>query len=67
MRELPPTCNPAGVYCVKRACAELGISRKTLWRYRLLGLISPINPDNKQRPKYSGQSIIDCWNLHAKL
>jgi len=67
MRELPPTCNLAGVYCVKRACAELGVSRKTLRRYRLLGLISPINPDNKQRPKYSGQSIIDCWNLHAKL
>ena len=67
MRELPPTCNPDAVFCVKRACAELEISRKTLRKYRSLGLITPMNPENKRRPKYSGQSLIDCWNLIVKL
>lgn len=30
MREMKPTCDPNGVYSVKRVCAELGISYKTL-------------------------------------
>ena len=26
MRELVPTCDPEGVYSVKRTCAELGVT-----------------------------------------
>ena len=63
MRELVPTCDPEGVYSVKRTCAELGVSYKTLRKYKASGLIKPLNPDNASRPKYSGQSIIDCWKL----
>lgn len=28
MKELKPTCDPEGVYSVKRTCAELGVSHK---------------------------------------
>ncbi len=63
MNELRPRCDPDGVYSVKRACAELGICHKTFVKYRLKGLIGPLNPENKNRPKFSGQAIIDCWNL----
>ncbi len=61
MTELRPKCNPDGVYSVKRACAELGICHKTFIKYRLMGLIVPLNPGNTRRPKFSGQAIIDCW------
>ena len=67
MKELKPTCNPDGVYSVKRTCAELGISHKTLQKYREKGYIMPINPQNISRPKYTGQSIIDCWDILARL
>ncbi len=67
MRELVPTCDPDGVYSVKRTCAELGVSYKTLRKYKESGYIKPLNPDNASRPKYSGQSIIDCWKLLATL
>lgn len=63
MKETKPTCNPEGVYSVKRACAELGVSHKTFSKYRQCGYIKPLNPNNTYRPKYSGQSIIDCWNI----
>lgn len=63
MREMKPTCDPNGVYSVKRVCAELGISYKTLRKYRESGYIKPLNPGNVYRPKYSGQSIIDCWHV----
>ena len=62
MRELVPTCDPEGVYSVKRTCAELGVSYKTLKKYKESGYIKPLN-----RPKYSGQSIIDCWKLLTTL
>ena len=65
MREMKPTCDPNGVYSVKRVCAELGISYKTLRKYRESGYIKPLNPGNVYRPKYSGQSIIDCWQSYA--
>lgn len=64
---IKPTCDPNGVYSVKRTCAELGISHKTLRKYRERGYIRPINPDNVCRPKYLGQSIIDCWNILIAL
>ena len=47
MTELQPKCNPEGIYCVKRACAELGVSFKTFRRYREMGLIAPVNPQNR--------------------
>ena len=67
MKEIRPACDPNGVYSVKRTCAELGISNKTLKKYTENGYIQPLNPNNVSRPKYSGQSIIDCWNLLSTL
>ena len=67
MKEIRPACDPNGVYSVKRTCAELGISNKTLKKYRENGYIQPLNPNNVSRPKYSGQSIIDGWNLLSTL
>lgn len=62
MNETRPIIDPQGVYSVKRTCAELGVSYKTLRRYRICGYIKPINPENIHRLKYTGQSIVDCWN-----
>ena len=62
MKETRPTCDPNGVYSVKRTCAELGVSHKTLMKYRKSGYITPLNPGNIFRPKYSGESIINCWD-----
>ena len=67
MKEIKPSCDPNVVYSVKRTCAELGISNKTLRKYRLNGYIQPLNPNNTYRPKYSGQSIIECWNILTTL
>lgn len=66
MSETPPICEHDGVYCVKRACALLEVSKKTLQKYRRSGYIVPLN-DNPSRFKYSGQSIIDCWHKVTKL
>lgn len=67
MTELPPKCNPDGIYSVKRACAELGVSHKTFLKYRAIGLILPVNPNNAKRPKYTGRSIIDCWHKITEI
>ncbi len=67
MTEYRPKCNPNGIYSVKRVCAELGICNKTLRKLRNAGLIRPINPENKHRPKYSGQAIMDCWDNACTL
>lgn len=67
MIEFEPTCRPNGVYSVKRTCAELGVSYKTLRRYRESGYIKPLNPTNRLRPKFSGKAIIRCWKILAKL
>ena len=61
MIESKPIVDPLGVYSVKRACAALEVSYKTLRKYRMNGYIQPINPDNLHRLKYTGQSILDCW------
>lgn len=66
MTEYRPDCDPEGVFSVKRTCAELGICKKTLRRLRLRGLIAPCN-DNPHRYKYTGRSIIDCWEKACKL
>ena len=49
MKEIRPACDPNGVYSVKRTCAELGISNKTLKKYRENGYIQPLNPNNVSR------------------
>ena len=61
MIESKPIVDPLGVYSVKRACAALEVSYKTLRKYRMNGHIQPINPDNLHRLKYTGQSILVCW------
>ena len=61
MIESKPIVDPLGVYSVKRACAALEVSYKTLRKYRMNGHIQPINPDHLHRLKYTGQSILDCW------
>lgn len=67
MRETPPTPDPQGRYSVKAAVIMLGTCHKVFQKLRRAGLIEPINPDNKSRPKFSGQSIIDCWDKATKL
>ncbi len=67
MKEIKPTCNPHGVYTAKQACAELGISYKTLQKYRAYGYIKQLNPGNPYRPKFSGQAIIECWTTLTTL
>jgi len=67
MKEVKPTCDPDGVYSVKRTCMELGVSNKTLCKYKKCGYIKPVNPNNVYRPKYTGRSIIDCWNILITL
>ena len=54
MIESKPIVDPLGVYSVKRACAALEVSYKTLRKYRMNGHIQPINPDNLHRLKYTG-------------
>lgn len=66
MNETRPTCDPDGVFSVKRTCAELGICRKTLRKFRRMGFIAPCN-DNPNRAKYTGQAIIDCWEKVKNL
>ena len=48
MKEIRPACDPNGVYSVKRTCAELGISNKTLKKYRDNGYIQPLNPNKRE-------------------
>ena len=60
MTESVPKCDPMGLYSVKRTCAVLEVCKKTLQKYRRQGIIAPIN-NNPKRYKYTGQSIIDCW------
>lgn len=67
MTEDKPTCSPNGIYSVKRTCAELGVSHKTLQRYRESGYIKPLTPANLLRPKFSGIAIIRCWEILTKL
>ena len=50
MRELVPTCDPEGVYSVKRTCAELGVSHKTLKKYKENGYIKPLMPAGQNTP-----------------
>lgn len=64
---MKPTCDPDGAYSVKRTCAELGVSYKTLRKYREYGYITPLNPGNIVRPLFSGQSIIRCWEILTKI
>lgn len=67
MTETKPKCDPSGFYTVKRVCAVLEISAKTLNKYRALGYLRPVNPNNPNRPKFSGQAILDCWTIISAL
>ena len=68
MKELKPTCDPDGVYSVKRTCAELGVSHKTLRKYRDNGYIRPLNPQNLSRPEYStGMPLFLAINATASM
>lgn len=67
MNETPPNLPPENVYYVKQVCAELGISKTTLSKYRRQGLIVPLNPDNPRRFKYSGQSVNELFLKHSRL
>lgn len=61
MNEAPPNCPSDFTYCVKVTCALIGISKTSLTEYRRRGWITPTNPNNKFRPKYSGQSINELY------
>ena len=66
MTESRPMCDPKGVFSVKRTCAELGVCYMTLRKLRRMGLISPCN-NNPRRLKYTGQSILNCWEKAKAL
>jgi DNA-binding transcriptional MerR regulator len=67
MIETPPNLPPENVYCVKQVCAEIGVSKTTLAKYRRRGLITPLNPDNPRRFKYSGQSVNELYYILSRL
>lgn len=67
MKEVQPILDPNGVYSGKRTCAELGVSYKTLQKYRENGYIRQHNPENTTRPRYTGKSIMDCWKKVSAL
>lgn len=61
-----PKCPPEQMYMVKEAQAELNVDWHTFDKYRELGLIKPINPGSK-RPKFTGQAIMNCYDLAILL
>lgn len=61
-----PIVGKADIFDVKRAAKILGVCTKTIRKYRELGLISPVNP-HSLRPKYSGQSLMQCWDRAVQL
>ena len=63
MNPQQPKVEPQGRYDTKRACAEIGISRSTLNRYRRAGLICPRYHKANMRPYYTGAEISKLWNL----
>ncbi len=57
-----PNINPCGVFCVKETCAILDISGKTLAKMRKAGIITPVNPDERNF-KYTGAAIRQLWRI----
>ena len=62
MTELQPKCNPEGIYCVKRACAELGCHSRPSPLSRDGSDCSWVNPENRYRPKFSGNPLSTVGN-----
>lgn len=63
MNTQQPKVEPQGRYDTKRTCAEIGISRSTLERYRRAGLIRSRYHKANMRPYYTGAEISRLWNL----
>lgn len=61
IKNIRPALNPKELFNVKAVQAALGVSAKTLRKYREQGLIFPINPGS-ERPRFSGESIMQCWD-----
>ncbi len=62
-----PLLKPEAVYTVKETCAILDICKDTLNDRRKRGMITPTNPDNKYRYKYTGCAIRKLWRLENNL
>ena len=62
-----PQIKDEAVYTVKETCAILEICKDTLSNRREKGLISPTNPNNKFRYKYTGCAIRKLWRLENNL
>ncbi len=67
MKETPPNLPAENVYCVKQVCAEVGVTKTSLSKYRRQGLITPTNPGNPHRFKYTGQAVNELWHKLKKL
>lgn len=63
MNPMEPKVAPQGRYNTTRACAEIGISRSTLERYRRAGRIHPDYHKANMRPLYKGSEIIKLWRM----
>lgn len=55
------------VYTAKEVCGELGISPRSLRRYKSYGWIDQNNEEEAFRPLYSGAAVNKLWlNLTTK-
>ena len=63
MNTFQPNVAPQGRYDTAKTCAELGIRRSTLERYRRAGRISPGYHKANMRPYYKGSEIINLWRM----
>jgi len=61
MTTTKPDVSPAGRYDTKTVCAQLGISRSTLMRYRKNGFIRPWYHKANMRPYFKGTDIVKLW------
>lgn len=60
-----PNLPPLKTYMVKEAAKELGIDKKIFYRFKAKGFIEPLNPGST-RPRYTGESIMLCWDMAVK-
>lgn len=61
MNPMEPKVEPRGRYSTTRTCAEIGISRSTLARYRRGGQIPVHYFKTNWRPFYYGKDILALW------
>lgn len=62
MTNVKPKVNLQGRYSVREVCTILGISRETLRRKTLGGIIPVYYRKANMRPYYIGSDIIAYWN-----